>query len=138
MSGLSGASNPRNDVALLWNRSGESIASVRHLYEVKRVVEKPTPTLAEQELTVSGFRSGTYLCFFGMQVLTPSVMNVMAALASKLDRPFSLSEAMNEVANRERYLACQIQGTRYNMGVRYGLLNTQLALSLSGVDRDGS
>ncbi len=107
-----------------------------HLYEIKRVVEKPTPTQAEQELTVAGFRSGMYLCFFGMHVLTPSVMSVMAALSANLDRPFSLSEALNEVASRERYLACQIQGTRYNMGVKYGLLTTQLALSLSGVDRE--
>jgi UTP--glucose-1-phosphate uridylyltransferase len=43
---------------------------------------------------------------------------------------------MNEVAKRERYVACQIQGSRYNMGVKYGLLTTQLALSLAGVDRD--
>ncbi len=107
-----------------------------HLYEIKRVVEKPTPTQAEQELNVAGLRSGTYLCFFGMHVLTPSVMNVLESLKHKLDRPFSLSEAMNEVAGRERYLACQIEGHRYNMGVKYGLLNTQLALSLSGVDRD--
>ena len=107
-----------------------------HLYEIKRVVEKPTPTQAEQELTVAGFRSGTYLCYFGMHVLTPSVMNVMSQLSTSLERPYSLSEAMNEVAKSERYLACQIQGTRYNMGVKYGLLNTQLALSLSGIDRD--
>ncbi|MDZ4848149.1 MAG: sugar phosphate nucleotidyltransferase [Pirellulaceae bacterium] len=106
------------------------------LYEVKRVVEKPTPTQAEQDLTVAGLRSGTYLCYFGMHVLTPSVFKVMTSIASRANRPFSLSEAMNEVASRERYLACQIQGTRYNIGVKYGLLNTQLALSLSGVDRD--
>ncbi len=115
--------------------AGNRLSHFDHLYEIKRVVEKPTPTQAEQELTVSGFRSGNYLCFFGMHVLTPSVMEVMSGLAN-LERPFSLSEAMNEVANRERYLACQIQGTRYNMGVKYGLLNTQIALSLAGIDRD--
>jgi UTP--glucose-1-phosphate uridylyltransferase len=116
--------------------SGYRLPHFDHLYEVKRVVEKPTPTLAEQELTVSGFRSGHYLCFFGMHVLTKSVMDVMSSFATNLNRSFSLSEVMNEVANRERYLACQIHGTRYNMGVKYGLLNTQLALSLAGIDRD--
>jgi UTP--glucose-1-phosphate uridylyltransferase len=115
--------------------AGNRLPHFDHLYEIKRVVEKPTPTQAEQELTVAGFRSGNYLCFFGMHVLTPSVMEVISGLA-KLNQPFSLSEAMNEVANRERYLACQIYGTRYNMGVKYGLLTTQLALSLAGVDRD--
>jgi len=116
--------------------AGSRLPRHERLYEVKRVVEKPTPTQAEQDLTVSGFRSGTYLCFFGMHVLTKSVMNVLEELASRFDRPISLSEAMSEVASRERYLAYEIQGTRYNMGVKYGLLNTQLALSLSGVDRD--
>ncbi len=116
--------------------AGNRLARFDHLYEIKRVVEKPTPTQAEQELTVAGLRSGTYLCFFGMHVLTASVMNVMKNLANSVNRPFALSEAMNEVAGRERYLACQIQGSRYNMGVKYGLLNTQLALSLSGIDRD--
>jgi len=116
--------------------AGNRLARFDHLYEINRVVEKPTPTQAEQELTVAGLRSGTYLCFFGMHVLTASVMKVMTNLANSVNRPFALSEAMNEVAGRERYLACQIQGSRYNMGVKYGLLNTQLALSLSGIDRD--
>jgi UTP--glucose-1-phosphate uridylyltransferase len=30
----------------------------------------------------------------------------------------------------------QIQGARYNIGIKYGLLMTQLALALSGRDRD--
>jgi UTP--glucose-1-phosphate uridylyltransferase len=107
-----------------------------HLYDIKKVVEKPTPTQAEQELTVAGLRSGTYLCFFGMHVLTPSVMDVLAKLAAESDQPVPLSAALNQIANTERYLACQIQGTRYNLGVKYGLLNTQLALSLYGDDRE--
>lgn len=116
--------------------AAQRLPRFEHLYEIKAVVEKPTPTQAEQELTVSGLRSGTYLCFFGMHILTPSVMATLASLQKKLQRPFPLSEALNEVANRERYLACQITGTRYNIGVKYGLLTTQLALSLHGVDRD--
>lgn len=115
---------------------GTRLPQTDHLYEVKRVIEKPTPTLAEQELTVAGFRSGYYLCFFGMHVLTPAVMNILSELAEKNSRPISLAEALNELASSERFLACEIQGTRYNMGVKYGLLSTQLALSLAGVDRD--
>lgn len=55
---------------------------------------------------------------------------------AKNQRPVALSEALNELASRERYLACEIDGQRYNIGIKYGLLNTQLAFSLSGVDRD--
>ena len=38
-----------------------------------------TPTEAEQKLTAPGVRSGYYLCFFGMHVLTPSVMDVLGS-----------------------------------------------------------
>ena len=40
-----------------------------NIYEVSRIIEKPTPTLAEQELIVPGLRAGHYLCFFGMHIL---------------------------------------------------------------------
>jgi len=115
---------------------GVRLPQTDRLYEVKRVIEKPTPTKAEQELTIAGFRSGTYLCFFGMHVLTPATLEILERLVAIEKRPVSLAEALNELADRERYLALEIQGQRYNIGVKYGLLNTQLALSLSGVDRD--
>lgn len=116
---------------------GNRLPRSEHLYEVRRVIEKPTPTLAEQELTISGFRSGTYLCFFGMHVLTPGAMEMLAELAERNPkRSIALAEALNELAARERFLACEIAGSRYNIGMKYGLLTAQLAFSLSGVDRD--
>lgn len=116
---------------------GNRLPRSEHLYEVRRVIEKPTPTLAEQELTISGFRSGTYLCFFGMHVLTPGAMEILAELAQRYPGcNIALAEALNELATRERFLACEIAGSRYNIGMKYGLLTAQLAFSLSGVDRD--
>ena len=41
------------------------------LYQIDKVREKPTPTLAEQELMVPGLRQAHYLCFFGIHVLLP-------------------------------------------------------------------
>ncbi|MCU0721742.1 MAG: sugar phosphate nucleotidyltransferase [Pirellula sp.] len=115
---------------------GQRLPQTDRLYSVKKVIEKPTPTLAEQELTIAGFRSGIYLCFFGIHVLTPIVLQILEELVSKSKRPVPLAEALQELASRERYLGCEIEGQRYNIGIKYGLLNTQLALSLSGVDRD--
>lgn len=115
---------------------GQRLPQTDHLYEVKRVIEKPTPTRAEQDLTIAGFRSGHYLCFFGMHVLTPVVLDILESIVERNDRPVALSEALNELASRERFLACEIDGQRHNIGVKYGLLNTQLAFALSGVDRD--
>ena len=33
---------------------------------------------------------------------------------------------------RERYLACEVAGSRYDMGVPEGLIETQIALALRG------
>jgi UTP--glucose-1-phosphate uridylyltransferase len=40
------------------------------------------------------------------------------------------------LARREQYLALEVPGWRYDVGVKYGLLTAQLALALSGQDRD--
>jgi len=108
------------------------------LYQVDRVIEKPTPTVAEQKLIVPGLRAGHYLCFFGMHVLTSSVMDILQQLVAKAGDAggVHLSSALAKVADSERYLACELQGRRYDIGVQYGLLTAQLALALSGKDRD--
>jgi len=107
-----------------------------HLYQVQEVLEKPTPTEAEQRLIVPGLRAGHYLCFFGMHVLTPGVMAILDDLAqSKPAGNIQLSDALNRLAATERYLALNVNGQRYDIGVQYGLLMAQLALALSGRDR---
>jgi UTP--glucose-1-phosphate uridylyltransferase len=107
------------------------------LFEVTDIVEKPTPTEAEQKLIVPGLRAGHYLCFFGMHVLTSQVMDLLGAeLASKPRTGVHLTKALAELARRERYLASELRGHRYDIGERYGLLTAQLALALSGRDRE--
>ena len=44
--------------------------------------------------------------------------------------------ALARLAENERYLAAELAGRRYDFGVKYGLLTAQLALALSGRDRD--
>jgi UTP--glucose-1-phosphate uridylyltransferase len=104
------------------------------LYLVSEVVEKPAPTVAEQRLIVPGLRAGNYLCFFGMHVLTPTVMELLGADAAA-GQTGSLSQALAKLAGRERYLACQLKGRRFDIGLKYGLLTAQLALALGGPAR---
>ena len=104
------------------------------LYLVSEVLEKPTPTVAEQHLIVPGLRAGNYLCFFGMHVLTPTVMDLLGAEVAA-GRPASLSRILATLATRERYLASELLGRRFDIGLKYGLLNAQLALALSSPDR---
>lgn len=112
---------------------GRLVAGRRGLYEVDRVLEKPTPTLAERELIVPGLRAGHYLCFFGMHVLTPTVLELLDAAGPQGQR--QLSPALAALAQRERYLAAELTGRRYNLGLTYGLLTAQLAIGLAGPDR---
>lgn len=107
------------------------------LYQVDQVIEKPTPTVAEQKLIVPGLRAGHYLCFFGMHVLTPSVMDILdEAVRETGGSGVQLSSALAKAAGSERYLAAELQGRRYDIGVKYGLLTAQLAIALNGPDRD--
>jgi UTP--glucose-1-phosphate uridylyltransferase len=116
---------------------GQVVAGRKGLYEISEVVEKPTPTEAEQRLIVPGLRAGHYLCFFGMHVLTPVVMDLLAeGVLNSEKRPATLTAALAKLAGKERYLACELQGRRYDVGVKYGLLTAQLALALDGRDRD--
>ena len=116
---------------------GRRVAGARGMYEIERVLEKPTPTVAEQELVVPGLRAGRYLCFFGMHVLPASIHGILAEqLDSRPGASINLSGALDELARRERYLALIADGTRYDVGVRYGMLIARLALALSGSQRD--
>src|SRR5690606_17114676 len=119
---------------------GRRIAGHSDLYRVDTVMEKPTPTVAEQHLLIPGLRAGHYLCFFGMHVLTPTVMEILGRQLAETQPDalpsVTLSSALAELAKREQYLALEQQTSRYDLGVRYGLLSAQVALALNGQDRD--
>jgi UTP--glucose-1-phosphate uridylyltransferase len=116
---------------------GRLVGGARPLYHVEAVLEKPTPTVAEQHLIVPGLRAGFYLCFFGMHVLGPEIFALLEEQQRAApDRPLGLSPALHVLASRRRYLAFNVAGRRFDIGAPYGLLVAQLALSLSGRDRD--
>ena len=127
-----------NEVAYFGTVGGTPLAQSDNLYEVNTVIEKPTPTVAEQRLIVAGQRAGYYLCMFGMHVLTPTVLTLLQKSLDAADegKTIDLSSSLNQLAMTERYLALEIDGSRYNISYKYGLLMAQLAFSLSGDDRD--
>ncbi|HEX4771038.1 MAG TPA: sugar phosphate nucleotidyltransferase [Bryobacteraceae bacterium] len=123
---------------LLWRYGvigGQRIPGKQDLYRIQKVVEKPTPTEAEQELEISGLRAGHYLCFFGMHVLAPTVMEILEQQLEASPANTTLSSALCELAAREQYLALEQTGRRYDIGAKYGLFHAQLALALDGQDR---
>lgn len=111
---------------------GTKVPQGAGLYEIRNVIEKPSPTLAEQHLTIPGLRAAQYLCFFGMHALSPKFMEFLCASEEK-----GVSLTLRKLAKTERCLAHEIQGRRFNLDEQNGLLIAQLALALDGPHRDG-
>jgi UTP--glucose-1-phosphate uridylyltransferase len=119
--------------------SGRRLPERREVYSIDEIIEKPNPTLAELRLQVPGLRAGHYLCFFGMHVLTPTVFDLLDDLVRRDVRELGqiqLTTALNALARRERCLALETRGSRYNLCVKYGVVEAQIALALAGVDRE--
>lgn len=117
---------------------GHRVTGRERLYEIETVLEKPTPTEAEQRLVVPGLRAGRYLCYFGMHLLTQAIMDALARQHRDHagNARTELSPALAELARAERCLAYEMLGRRHDIGRPYGLLRAQLALALAGHDRD--
>ncbi|MFI5458655.1 MAG: UTP--glucose-1-phosphate uridylyltransferase [Isosphaerales bacterium] len=119
--------------------TGRRVPQHPEIYLIDEIVEKPNPTLAELRLQVPGLRAGHYLCFFGMHVLTPVVFDLLGDLVRENVRELGqiqLTTALNVLARKERYLALETRGSRFNLGVKFGVVEAQIALALAGVDRE--
>lgn len=127
-----------NQLAYFGAIGGRPVPRATCLYEVNAFLEKPTPTIAEQNLIVAGQRAGHYLCLFGIHVLTPTIFDLLEKSVKQLKpgEHANLTTSLNQLAQMERFLATELQGVRYNIGEKYGLLIAQLAIALSGEDRD--
>ncbi|HZW32688.1 MAG TPA: sugar phosphate nucleotidyltransferase [Isosphaeraceae bacterium] len=119
--------------------TGRRLPEHPEIYLIDEIIEKPNPTLAELRLQTPGLRAGHYLCFFGMHVLTPAVFELLDDLVRRDVRELGsiqLTTALNALAGRQRYLALETRGSRFNLGVKFGVVEAQIALALSGVDRE--
>jgi UTP--glucose-1-phosphate uridylyltransferase len=123
--------------------SGRKVGHDPNVYAIEKIIEKPTPTLAELHLHVPGLRAGHYLCFFGMHVLTPRVFAILDEHVSDWladdpaeKGPVQLTTALDALAREQTYLALETRGTRHNLGVKFGSVEAQIALALAGQDRE--
>ena len=72
-----------------------------------------------------------------MHVLTAAVMQILGELLqTTAGASLPLSPALAQLAAREKYLAYEVEGRRYNVGVKFGIFNAQLAIGLAGHDRE--
>jgi len=108
------------------------------VYEVTRIMEKPSLEVAEEELRTPGLRRGEYLCFFGIHALPPAVFEALEYHIRQDIRErgeIQLTSSLDLLREKGRYLAAEIDGARYDMGVPFGYIQTQLALALNSPAR---
>jgi len=113
--------------------TGRRIASDPHVYEVTLIHEKPTLEFAEEHLRTQGLRRGEYLCFFGMHVFPPALFEKIEYHIRKDIRDrgeIQLTNALDLLRADGLYLAAEVDGARYDMGVPFGYIQTQIALAL--------
>ncbi len=121
--------------------TGSRVGGQPGVYQIERIREKPSLSQAELDLQTPGLRAGHYLCFFGIHVLTPAIFEILEENADRArsgggPAEHQLTPALDELARRERYLALEVAGRRYDIGARFGALAAQVAVGLAGSERD--
>jgi UTP--glucose-1-phosphate uridylyltransferase len=117
--------------------TGKALINYTGIYQIERIIEKPSVSQAELELQTPGLRAGYYLCFFGMHIFKPSIFDLLEnRVKNKSLINIPLTPVQEELANTDKYLALEMRGNRYDTSKKLGLMQAQLALGLSGCIRD--
>lgn len=118
--------------------TGKAVLNYQGVYQIEKLIEKPSISLAELELQTPGLRAGYYLCFFGMHVFKPFLFELLAnkyALLNNNDQVL-LTPVLEELARNDKYLAMEMRGNRFDTSKMMGLMEAQLALGLAGTKRN--
>jgi len=116
--------------------TGKQLPGNAGLYQIDKIIEKPSLSVAELELQTPGLRVGYYLCFFGMHVFTPAIFDILEKYIARDGNNVLLTPALQELAETDRYLALEVKGNRYDLSKKLGWLQAQIALGLAGQAHD--
>ena len=118
---------------------GNPIDPARGIYKTEYIHEKPAIETAREKLVTPGLPAGNYLAHFGMHVFSPRIFDSLEYLIKNNLREkgeIQLTAAQEHLRQQtEKYWCLITQGQRYDTGIPYGLMETQLALSLNGIHR---
>ena len=86
-----------------------------------------------------GLPAGNYLSHFGMHVFSPRIFDSLEYLIKNNLREkneIQLTAAQEHLRQQtDKYWCVIAHGQRYDTGIPYGLMETQLALALNGIHR---
>ena len=101
--------------------AGTRRAENPRLIDVSLVIEKPAVAVAQEKLHVDGLPAGTWLGWFGMHLLAPSIYEILGEIIRDNTRDngeFQLTRAQEIQRQREGYLALEMTGAeRFDFGV---------------------
>lgn len=101
--------------------AGTRRADNPRLIDVALIIEKPTVEIAREQLRVDGLPAGTWLGWFGMHLLAPSIFDILGQMIRDDVRDngeFQLTHAQELQRQREGYLALEMAGAqRFDFGV---------------------
>lgn len=116
--------------------TGKALLNYNGIYQIEKIIEKPSISQAELELQTPGLRAGYYLCFFGMHVFKPSVFDLLKSETDKNGKNILLTPALQQMADTDKYLALEMKGNRHDTSKKLGLMQAQIALGLASDMRD--
>ncbi|MEC1755781.1 UTP--glucose-1-phosphate uridylyltransferase GalU [Bacillus mojavensis] len=90
-----------------------------HVYEVKDLVEKPSPEEAPSEIAV-----------MGRYVLTPSIFPVLKSIGRGAGNEIQLTDALREVCRTQPIHARLLKGKRYDIGDKLGFFKASTEIGL--------
>lgn len=101
--------------------AGKRRAENPHLIDISLIIEKPAVAVAQEKLHVDGLPAGTWLGWFGMHLLAPSIYDILAEMIRDNVRDngeFQLTRAQEIQRQREGYLALEMTNAqRFDFGV---------------------
>jgi UTP--glucose-1-phosphate uridylyltransferase len=118
---------------------GLPIDPAKGIYKAELIIEKPAIDIAREQLVTPGLPAGNYLAHFGIHVFGPRIFESLEYLFRSNLREkgeFQLTAAQEHLRQQtDKYWVVVTQGQRYDTGIPYGLMETQLALALNGIHR---
>lgn len=101
--------------------AGKRRAENPRLIDVSLIVEKPTVAVAQEKLHVDGLPKETWLGWFGMHLLAPSIYDILGEMIRDNTRDngeFQLTRAQEIQRERHGYVALEMVGARrFDFGV---------------------
>jgi UTP--glucose-1-phosphate uridylyltransferase len=118
---------------------GNPIDPAKGIYKAELIIEKPSIQAARDTLVTPGLPAGNYLAHFGMHVFSPRIFDSLEYLIKNNLREkgeIQLTAAQEHLRQHtDKYWCIISEGQRYDTGIPYGLMETQLALALNGIHR---